>query len=181
MDHLEAIITLNNTVSEDFCKKIIKFSEKNCNEYLHIGTEKIYNKEIRNVLGYYLDSKKDEFIFKEIQKEIEKTCKLYEAKFPHLTLSKINQIDLLKYEEGGKFDCHVDTSTDPTRILSVIFNLNKDYEGGDLVFEDQKNNIIKQIKLQTGSVVFFPSNFMYSHGVTPVTKGTRYSIVAWLQ
>ena len=68
-----------------------------------------------------------------------------------------------------------------TRSLSVIINLNDDYKGGDLIFTDQKNNEIKRLKLDKGSVVFFPSNFMYPHGIEPITKGTRYSIVAWLQ
>jgi predicted 2-oxoglutarate/Fe(II)-dependent dioxygenase YbiX len=40
---------------------------------------------------------------------------------------------------------------------------------------------IKRLKLDKGSIVFFPSNFMYPHMIEPITKGTRYSIVAWLQ
>ena len=40
---------------------------------------------------------------------------------------------------------------------------------------------IKRLKLSAGSIVFFPSNFMYPHSIEPITKGTRYSIVAWLQ
>ena len=60
-------------------------------------------------------------------------------------------------------------------------NLNDDYEGGDLIFTDQKDNEIKRCQLGKGSIVFFPSNFMYPHGIQPITKKTRYSIVAWLQ
>ena len=59
-------------------------------------------------------------------------------------------------------------------------NLNDDYEGGDLIFGDQKLKEIKRIKLKAGSVIFFPSNFMYPHGIEPITKGKRYSVVAWL-
>ena len=60
-------------------------------------------------------------------------------------------------------------------------NLNDDYKGGGLIFADQKKNEIKRLKLGKGSIVFFPSNFMYPHGIQPITKGTRYSIVAWLE
>ena len=63
----------------------------------------------------------------------------------------------------------------------MIINLNDDYEGGDLIFTGQKNEEIKRLKLGKRSVVFFPSNFMYPHRIEPITKGTRYSIVAWLQ
>ena len=60
-------------------------------------------------------------------------------------------------------------------------NLNDNYKGGDLIFTDQKEKEIKRLKLGKGSIVFFPSNFMYPHGIEPITKGTRYSIVAWLK
>ena len=94
---------------------------------------------------------------------------------------KINQIDLLKYGPGGKYIVHTDSMSNSYRHLSVIINLNNNYEGGDLIFTDQKKKEIKRLKLNRGSVVFFPSNFMYPHGIEPITKGTRYSIVAWLE
>ena len=94
---------------------------------------------------------------------------------------KANQIDLLKYTPGGKYDVHIDHFSSFARHLSVIINLNDDYQGGDLIFTDQKNNVVKTLKLKKGSIVFFPSNFMYPHRIQPITKGTRYSIVAWLQ
>jgi predicted 2-oxoglutarate/Fe(II)-dependent dioxygenase YbiX len=94
---------------------------------------------------------------------------------------KINQIDLLKYNPGGKYELHMDQYTRAPRHLSIIINLNNNYEGGDLIFTDQKEKEIKRLKLEEGSIVFFPSNFMYPHKIEPITKGTRYSIVAWLQ
>ena len=90
------------------------------------------------------------------------------GKVSYIVSNKINQIDLLKYEVGGKYEVHTDQFTTSVRHLSIIMNLNDDYEGGDLVFTDQKDNEIKRLKLNKGSIVFFPSNFMYS-------------IVAWLQ
>ena len=105
----------------------------------------------------------------------------YKAKFPQIQTQKLNQIDLLKYTVGGKYTTHVDQFTTLPRHLSIIINLNEDYEGGDLIFTDQKEEEIKTIKLKKGSVVFFPSNFMYPHKIKPIIKGTRYSIVAWLQ
>ena len=86
-----------------------------------------------------------------------------------------------KYTIGGKYSVHTDNHTNYFRTLSVIINLNDSYEGGDLVFCDQNKNEIKRFNLGKGSIVFFPGNFMYPHAITPITKGTRYSIVAWLQ
>jgi len=67
------------------------------------------------------------------------------------------------------------------RLSNRYINLNEDYEGGDLVFTDQKKLIVKRSSLKAGDVVFFPSNFLYPHLIEPVTNGTRYSIVSWLQ
>ena len=98
-----------------------------------------------------------------------------------MSSAQINQIDLLKYAPGGKYEIHTDHYTSTPRHLSIIINLNNTYEGGDLIFTDQQKKEIKRLKLDKGSVVFFPSNFMYPHSIRPITKGTRYSIVAWLQ
>jgi PKHD-type hydroxylase len=70
------------------------------------------------------------------------------------------------------------------RKLSMTINLNKpgDYEGGNLKFDfghhtNQKRfHECTEIRPQ-GSVIVFPS-YVY-HQVTPVTKGTRYSLVVW--
>lgn len=77
------------------------------------------------------------------------------------------------------------------RKLSMIISLSdpSDYEGGDLEFdfrnysnpEDEEDRlstrkVCTEIKPR-GSVIVFPS-FVY-HRVTPVTKGTRYSLVCW--
>lgn len=59
-------------------------------------------------------------------------------------------------------------------ILSVVANLNDDYDGGQLYFWDNFT-----LKLKKGDVVIFPSTFMFPHGVKKVSKGTRYSFVCW--
>ena len=52
----------------------------------------------------------------------------------------------------------------------------KDYEGGDLMLMHSNTpNIIEKKK---GYLVAFPSYVL--HEVTPVTKGERYSLVAWI-
>jgi len=59
-------------------------------------------------------------------------------------------------------------------ILTVLGALNNEYEGGEFfMFGD------KQIDLQAGSVIVFPSNFMYPHEVKKIKSGVRYSFVSW--
>jgi hypothetical protein len=58
--------------------------------------------------------------------------------------------------------------------LSIVGNLNSNYEGAEFVMWDQV------IHLDEGDVLMFPSNFMYPHLVRDCTKGTRYSFVSWV-
>ena len=70
------------------------------------------------------------------------------------------------------------------RKISMTVNLSdpKKYEGGNLKLDlgphvkNQRYKICEDIRPK-GSVIFFPS-FTY-HCVTPVTSGTRYSLVLW--
>ena len=57
--------------------------------------------------------------------------------------------------------------------LTVLGNLNTNYEGAEFVLWDQV------IPFGEGDVIIFPSNFMYPHLVKDCTKGTRYSFVSW--
>jgi PKHD-type hydroxylase len=69
------------------------------------------------------------------------------------------------------------------RKLSVTVSLNNpnEYEGGNLQFDlgphrpDQYHTCL-EIRPK-GSVIVFPSHV--HHQVTPITRGTRYSLVAW--
>jgi predicted 2-oxoglutarate/Fe(II)-dependent dioxygenase YbiX len=181
MDHLETIVEIKNVVSNEFINKIIPLINHKAKKKLTIRSGLDTN--IRNVKGYSLnfDTPTNLFYWNFVKKEIEKLYVFYKVKFPKMASYKINQIDLLKYKPGGKYEVHTDHSTNSPRHLSIILNLNDDYEGGDLIFTDQKEKEIKRLKLGKGSIVFFPSNFIYPHGIKPITKGTRYSIVAWLQ
>ena len=61
-----------------------------------------------------------------------------------------------------------------TRKLSMTIVLNSEFGGGDFELRDSDEKIPR---LNKGSVIVFPS-FM-DHRVAPVTKGIRYSLVAW--
>ena len=90
-------------------------------------------------------------------------------------------------DDGDKYDYHVDMmfgdeSVDVTPIprklsLSICLNDPTDYEGGELQFFVGGKN--EQTATQAkGRVIAFPSYVL--HRVTPVTKGTRKSIVIWV-
>ncbi len=80
-----------------------------------------------------------------------------------------------KYDPNVDMGPHVD-SDDPTSsvhpILSGVFYLNDDYEGGELHFPNQ--NIT--IKPKAGSLIIFPSVQPYIHHPKEVISGNKYMI-----
>lgn len=91
-----------------------------------------------------------------------------------------NQCDYLKYDVDGHYHAHVDTFINPDekecRKLTVLAFLNDDFEGGRLFLQNGHEKIYPPQK--PGTILVFPS-FML-HGVEPVTKGIRRSIVTWM-
>lgn len=80
---------------------------------------------------------------------------------------------------GGKYGKHVDCAPGTLiRKLSFTVQLSdpKDYKGGDLcLYLGDEPEVMKKDR---GFVALFPSYTL--HEVTPVTKGTRYSLVSWI-
>ena len=92
-----------------------------------------------------------------------------------------NNVQIARYDsaESGFYDWHFDFGpAKPERKLSISIQLSDsaDYDGGDL--ELLYGNVPKQLDRTRGAFIIFPS-FML-HRVTPVTRGTRWSLVAWI-
>jgi predicted 2-oxoglutarate/Fe(II)-dependent dioxygenase YbiX len=102
----------------------------------------------------------------------------YMSEFPYCRGVKVNQLEALRYEKTGHYRYHVDSGQGHTRTLSAILILNNDYEGGELCFDDKGSDF--SLSVEPGSLIMWPSNFLFPHKVKPVTKGTRYSVVGWL-
>jgi PKHD-type hydroxylase len=99
-------------------------------------------------------------------------------------LSSIEPVQITRYAEADHYDFHYDgdgvtpiNAPDTiyhgkTRKLSMSILLNDDYEGGEFEF-------YPNVKLspKKSDAIIFPSYML--HRVNPVTKGIRYSLVAW--
>lgn len=97
---------------------------------------------------------------------------------PHMS----DPIQLLRYdqEEAGHFRWHADTlPSDMTRKITIVVPLSSptEYEGGDLQFN--QGGSICSVPQSPGKAVAFPS--WLTHQVTPVTRGRRYSLAAWIR
>ena len=91
-----------------------------------------------------------------------------------------NQTEYLRYDADGHYKTHVDTLISPnqkeTRKITVLAFLNDDFEGGQLYLENGSEKVYPH--QNKGAVIAFPSYI--NHGVEPVTKGIRRSIVTWM-
>ena len=180
-------MVLEKRIPENFCDKIIEYVD-HINKFEDqgvMGDTESHKSDNRVFQGYSLSlnqSKISDIVFHGHTNEIIKQNYInYKFKFPQLQTSKLTQVDILKYTPGGKYGAHTDHGFGCERTLTVILNLNENYEGGDFVFFHQDNKTeMKRVSCKKGTVIMFPSNFLYPHAVEPVTKGTRYSIVSWL-
>ena len=92
-----------------------------------------------------------------------------------------SNVQLARYDSSnlGFYDWHTDfAGVRPLRKISISIQLSRpeDYDGGDLelMYGLQPQKLDKT----RGAFIAFPS-FML-HRVTPVTRGTRWSLVAWV-
>lgn len=91
-------------------------------------------------------------------------------------------MQLARYDasELGFFRWHSDTvPEDTTRKISISVPLSDpdEYAGGE--FEFNENGAITAVPQRAGYPVIFPSWLL--HRVAPVTRGSRYSLVAWVR
>ena len=110
-------------------------------------------------------------------------------------VTAVESMQITKYKPGGFYTWHRDGPSDclsayeipknksldgKVRKLSMTILLNGNYQGGELQFARYRKfdcNAHTPDFKNAGSVIVFPS--FIEHQVTPVTKGTRYSLVAW--
>jgi len=92
-----------------------------------------------------------------------------------------SDIQVTKYEPSQYYGWHADqieTSSELARKLSMSLVLDTEFEGGELEIFNPFTHQANSFDLKPGQVCVFPS--WASHRVTPVTSGTRYSLVAWM-
>jgi len=102
----------------------------------------------------------------------------YRAKQKEMSAMKLTHISALKYTKSGHYVFHIDHCVDIPRTLSVIYVLNNDYKGGDLVFDLGGEHV--KLEKTPNTMILWPSNHLYPHKVEPVTEGVRYSVISWL-
>lgn len=106
-------------------------------------------------------------------------------KYFNYDLISLEHLQYTEYDEDyeGEYVTHMDRFLNPAfpgshRKLSFSIQLTdpSTYEGGDLLLYTGQEPVYANKLL--GTINFFPSYLL--HRVTPVTKGSRYSLVGWV-
>jgi hypothetical protein len=178
-NHFDDCYMIQNAISNEFCKKLIEeYAKPEVEKELpFIGKgrdlEKNINLDIRNVQRLQLP------LFAGIGATLTSIGLQVNRDIWQYNITHSNQSEFLMYDIHGKYETHVDTfhaRSNEIRKLTVLAFLNDDFEGGRFYIQNSHERMYPQ---QTpGTVLVFPS-FM-PHGVEPVTKGIRYSVVTWM-
>ena len=177
------IFTLDNVVPEELCDRILE-EYHDCSLWIpsRVGDgeidSKIRNCDIINISEHPVMEKNFD-----VRKKIDEDFYLcassaineYRKLFPEVASDIDTGYNLLRYNEGQFYVQHTDSFKQQQRSVSCSFLLNDDYVGGEFAFFDREI----MIKGAKGSIVMFPSNFMFPHEIMPVISGTRYSIITW--
>lgn len=95
---------------------------------------------------------------------------------PKLILSGLGTIQ--RMQPGVQLTAHTDQHTDPSIRYATIIYINDEYLDGELFFP----NLDIEIKPKKGTMLFFPGNKEYEHGVKIVGEGPiRYVLVGFIK
>jgi hypothetical protein len=186
MEIKKFVKTFDNIFSPNVISALIRYCNitKFIDASIQLEDGCVVDKTIRNTQNLFLSplhkSLTNVHYANLIGKTLTDVLKNYGQEYLDFGLNGINDMQILKYPEGGFYTWHTDhAGIKIPRTMSIVSFLNNDYEGGELAFRNPDGTEEYLIEPKVGRVVVFPSNFMFPHTVVPVRKGTRYTIVAW--
>jgi len=170
------------------CQKV--FTPEECKEIIKIGESKLlHNAKVANDVvktnvresdvRFFHPDEENEWIFERLESTI---LSVNEQLFNFELTGLHEGIQFTKYTAPtGHYDAHIDRDSIgfSVRKLSMTLQLSdpNDYDGGDLELYTSLQ-YPELAPREQGAAFFF--NSLLLHKVTPVTRGTRYSLVVWI-
>lgn len=177
LDHVEDWAYFKGAFTAEECGKIIEIGNARIVDDSRIRGNEVANDIRDSKNSWIMPCDDSHWIFRRVTDVI---VDLNSKFFKFDLYGFIEGFQFTRYDApGGKYDQHIDRGLNTwTRKLSFTLQLSdpKDYVGGDLELYYGKEPTIPT--KEQGFVTVFPSYVL--HRVTPVTKGTRYSLVAWI-
>jgi PKHD-type hydroxylase len=174
-------LSVDNFLSRDECSKLIDQTESKL--ALVAGKTEDHRAALRRSdIAWFSPDDGHQWLFERIKECVSDINRNWFG----YNLTGFEGIQFTKYasndgKAGDFFATHKDSKLLPggtIRKLSFTIQLCEEgsYGGGDVVLYDSLTDCVK-LSRALGSISFFPSYTI--HEVTPVTVGTRYSLVGW--
>jgi hypothetical protein len=179
------IYIIKDIINSIKCDEIVTFIKSNhsLHQYVEVSQDKKNNVECSFIR--MKDYMTNEYIINlddYIKNKIGDILKLIVKENPFFPLNVFDNGYNLRKIHGGTV-LHIDgiledtNSKNSPRLLSIIINLNDDYDGGEFHFP--KQNV--KIRLKKGEAICFPPYWTHPHEVSPVSFGQyRYTINTWI-
>lgn len=185
-DLRDYIITIPNILPADEYYELLDFCELTSDfqrqttmppNGLRPGRVSKYGEDTFHPIGERFDIKLEDGRYYDLVKKaftfgLSKSLNYYDYLIPKV-YTTVSGFWLLKYCEGDFLSMHSDFQAESGSI-TMTYNINDNYEGGELVFWDEY-----AIPNEKNTIHAFPSCFLYPHEIKPVTKGTRYAAITW--
>jgi PKHD-type hydroxylase len=177
LDYVEDWAYFQGAFTSDECRKIIEIGNARIIDDSRIRGNDVAPKIRDSKNSWIMPCEDSHWIFRRVTDVIVDLNSKY---FKFDLFGFIEGFQFTRYDApGGKYEQHIDRGLNTwTRKLSFTLQLSdpKDYKGGELelYFGEEPTKASKEL----GFITVFPSYVL--HRVTPVTKGTRYSLVAWI-
>lgn len=175
IDHVENLAFMEDVFTPEECQKIIEIGN-NLIEFE--GNIFGNNNNIRkSSVSWIYPNQESSWIFRKLTDAVMHLNSQYFG-FNLFSFSEGLQFTRY-YEPDGHYSMHIDKTTRGSiRKLSISIQLNdsSEFEGGDLLFHFGSSP--QKPEMKQGKMAAFPSYVL--HEVNPVTRGIRYSLVAWI-
>ena len=154
-----------------------KAAEKNATVGVGQGVQSVNTNKRRSQISWLHNTQETKWVFEKLG-HIASRLNADHFRFDLTGFGEPLQLTNYDQSENGMYGWHQDCGETISRKLSLSLQLTdpSEYEGGNLqvmaVGEQQT------AKKQRGLIVAFPSYVV--HQVTPVTQGSRQSLVAWI-
>jgi hypothetical protein len=90
----------------------------------------------------------------------------------------LNNFSFQRMQSGVQLKSHTDQHTDPSIQYATVIYINDDYAGGEVFFE--KKDL--ELRPKPGSLLIFPGNEEFEHGVRHVKNGPiRYVVPGFIK
>lgn len=160
----------------DWLQEKAKVSDKDAN----VGTDKgpaIIPEIRRSQISWLENNPNTKFVFEKLA-NVASRLNTEHFNFDLVGFGERLQLTNYDHSQHGMYGWHQDYGAVVSRKLSLVVQLTdpSQYEGGNLQVMTSAD--ITTVRKQRGLITVFPSYVL--HQVTPVTQGSRQSLVAWV-